>query len=806
MPGHGWKGFTLEAELGRGGMGVVHLAHHPQYGRVALKQPNAVHSAFALQSLRAEIRFLTQLSHPSVVNIVAHGAEEPTPWMAMELLPGHPLSAHLTHPKDVTCWTHSLDQFTGDGRTHTIHTEDSRTEDHERPSETYPPRSPQLWTPAPPPQQPHRPMVEASREVLLGWLYQVAQALSYIHGQGIVHADLKPSNILITPDGRAVLVDFGLATPFGSRVQVEAVQRAGLAAGTVGYISPEQCAGEPLDARSDMYALGCLMFEVLAGRPLTMPRDNAKLSQAMDGRAERPSLKHLGVQLPDAWQALATVTERLLTQNPRERLGYAHVVLRALEGAGVVPGSLRNPTYEGRPYLHKPPLIGRQHLMAELETQLDQVQTQHQGQLLFVEGESGVGKTRLVEELIRSARQHRFAVVLGTSSNTRGGDHTEAQPLGLFVPLLRSMADAYTPHPSADPLFTPTDVALLAPYAPSLKRLPGAERHTQVTLADLPVESALRRLFLHLVEVFQRAYGDRPTLFVFDDLQWADELSLGALSFLSKAVVGLPWLVVGTHRADESNPDLRNLIDESDGQVIALERLGVGSVAEMVGQMLTYDLPPALVETVASRSGGNPFFVAEFLQTMADTGRLRLGPEGQWLLDTTDHPLGELPEPESIQTLLANRLKRLSNTSRRLCQVAAVLGRRMESKVLCHTSGLKRFRFTCALDELIQLHIVQVDPTLGSETVVFVHDTLREVAYAQAGDAREAIHHQAAQTLEAQEQFDPAASALHWVLGGDPRRGKLRYIEAARRDTERWAMRNACRHLEAALNLGIPAD
>ncbi|MEO1267200.1 MAG: protein kinase, partial [Myxococcota bacterium] len=100
MPGHGWKGFTLEAELGRGGMGVVHLAHHPQYGRVALKQPNAVHSAFALQSLRAEIRFLTQLSHPSVVNIVAHGAEEPTPWMAMELLPGHPLSAHLTHPKD----------------------------------------------------------------------------------------------------------------------------------------------------------------------------------------------------------------------------------------------------------------------------------------------------------------------------------------------------------------------------------------------------------------------------------------------------------------------------------------------------------------------------------------------------------------------------------------------------------------------------------------------------------------------------------------------------------------------------------
>ncbi|MEO1271902.1 MAG: tetratricopeptide repeat protein [Myxococcota bacterium] len=209
---------------------------------------------------------------------------------------------------------------------------------------------------------------------------------------------------------------------------------------------------------------------------------------------------------------------------------------------------------------------------------------------------------------------------------------------------------------------------------------------------------------------------------------------------------------------------------------------------------------------MASRSGGNPFFVAEFLQTMADTGRLRLGPEGQWLLDTTDHPLGELPEPESIQTLLANRLKRLSNTSRRLCQVAAVLGRRMESKVLCHTSGLKRFRFTCALDELIQLHIVQVDPTLGSETVVFVHDTLREVAYAQAGDAREAIHHQAAQTLEAQEQFDPAASALHWVLGGDPRRGKLRYIEAARRDTERWAMRNACRHLEAALNLGIPAD
>ncbi|MEO1271617.1 MAG: protein kinase, partial [Myxococcota bacterium] len=101
-------------------------------------------------------------------------------------------------------------------------------------------------------------------ELLLGWLYQVAQALSYVHGQGVVHADLKPDNILITPQGRVVLVDFGLAVPFGARVEVEALQRAGLLAGSLPYISPEQCRGEPLDPRADLYALGCILFECLA--------------------------------------------------------------------------------------------------------------------------------------------------------------------------------------------------------------------------------------------------------------------------------------------------------------------------------------------------------------------------------------------------------------------------------------------------------------------------------------------------------------------------------------------------------------
>ncbi|MEL6179764.1 MAG: AAA family ATPase, partial [Myxococcota bacterium] len=649
------------------------------------------------------------------------------------------------------------------------------------------------------------------REVVLGWLYQVGQALSYIHSQGVVHADLKPDNILITPDDKAILVDFGLATSFGSRVEVDTLRHAGLRAGSLSYISPEQCKGEPLDPRADLYALGCIVFECLSGRPPFLIEGTGVIRNTMLEKHihERPpTLEQLGVEVPEGWDAVVEVMEGLLAKSPTARPGHAQVMLRTLETVGV---GRYDRTREGRPYLNKPALIGRQRLLGQLTEALQQTQHDGTGQLILLGGESGVGKTRLAFELIREARQRQIQVWVGYSSSMlgsglRSSDHMEDRPLGLFVPVLRALADHCVqagPQTTAA-ILEPADVAILVPYAPFLRQLPGVE-HTP--LAELPAESARLRLFACLVRVLERACVERPALFVFDDVQWADELSWAALEFMAHHLASSPWLVVGTYRADEVSELLQELMDEVPCQALSVGRLSSVQVAQLAGQMLGTTPNPVLVEALTAKSGGNPFFVAEYLHTIVESDTLRLGSQGRWTLldeDTLGERLAQLPDPGSIQVLLGQRLDRLGGHERWICEAAAVLGKRCHPTVLREVSELARFPFQNALDMLVQLHILEYGDGFQQEQLQFVHDRLHETSYTRAhGDRLKVLHRKAASVLESQESFDPGTTALHWARGGEPDQARSRYVEAARQDAERWAVEEARRHLRAALELDV---
>ncbi|MEL6180724.1 MAG: AAA family ATPase, partial [Myxococcota bacterium] len=495
----------------------------------------------------------------------------------------------------------------------------------------------------------------------------------------------------------------------------------------------------------------------------------------------------------------------LLAKSPLQRPGYAHVLLRALEDAGIAT-ELRQSSLEGRAYLHRPVFLGRASMVEQLVETLTQVSQAAQGQRMLLSGESGVGKSTLVQELSREARRMGVRVVVGYSSHTllRAGQQEE-RPLGLFVPILRAVADRWNQeHTLQAGLLSPTDVALLAPFAPFIAQLPGLEEAATVRLSVLPVEMAQLRLWVCLMGVLERFCGGQPTLFVFEDLHWADELSLTALEFMCREFVeGLPWMVVGTYRSEERTDDLQMFIDESSCQVVEVERLGNLAVTELVGHMLGDDLDGALTQALATRAGGNPFFAAEYLRAMVDSGALQLDSNGRWATAASD-PETLWSEPESIQALLARRLGKLRRDEQRLCEVAAVVGRRMHADLLCQLSGMTPFAFNNALDELIQLQILESDPeTLDARELQFVHDRLRETAYTQTPPDRLAhIHNTTAQTLEGLgDGVDWATVALHWAKGGDPKRARQGYIEAARQDAERWAVRNARRHIEAALAL-----
>ncbi|MEO1270023.1 MAG: AAA family ATPase, partial [Myxococcota bacterium] len=511
-------------------------------------------------------------------------------------------------------------------------------------------------------------------------------------------------------------------------------------------------------------------------------------------------MDQLGVELPESWSELGQLVEKLLCKGRHQRPGYARRLLRTLERSGIVPDAVHDPAREGRAYLHRPDFIGRGRVLQPLVDLLEQ----GRGGLVMVGGESGVGKTRLAQELIREARRASVRVWLGYCSNVLGAERREDRPLGLFVPILRQIADRCLQQGPAftAALFRPEDIAILAPYAPYVAQLPMPPGRAVVeSLAKLPVDSAQLRLFACLVGVLERMCGSSRVLFVLDDLQWGDELSLGALEFIAKGLEeDSRWLMVGTYRIEElADSALQEMMDECPCQLIEMGRLDREEVALMVEQMLGHAADRSLVDIVVARSGQNPFFVAEYLRALVDHGVLHQDGQGRWtVVDGPDVGPNPWPEPDSIRTLLIQRLERLDVESRQVCQAAAVLGRRMATQTLQTVCPLAHFPFLRALDALIQLQILERD----GDQLLFVHDKLREVTYTQMDpELRTAIHRRVAQSLEELESFDPATTALHWSKGSEPERARARYIEAARMDAERWAVGDAKRHLQSALGL-----
>jgi serine/threonine protein kinase len=265
--------------IGEGGMGVVYRAAHESNGEVVALKAVRLPVTSMLASIRREVYALQRLRHPGVVRIVDQGVDPALgPWYAMELLGGASLRQRLCE------W------FPGG-----------------------------LDDEAPPPRRSVSP--ERLIEVLT-LFRRVCGALAYVHANGIVHRDLKPENVHLASELRTVLVDFGLASQFGAKEVAMQVQNRG----SLHYMSPEQIALGNVDARADLYALGCMLHECLAGSPpFRGPARNLLIAQHLHV-VPAPVSEHVGGIPPELDQLVA----RLLQKRPGDRFGYAADVARAL--------------------------------------------------------------------------------------------------------------------------------------------------------------------------------------------------------------------------------------------------------------------------------------------------------------------------------------------------------------------------------------------------------------------------------------------------------------------------------------------
>jgi tetratricopeptide (TPR) repeat protein len=705
-------------------MAVVYLAEHVVTGaRVALKTIDCA-DASLLSGIRREIHALRRVDHPGVVRIVAEGARGELPWYAMELVEGRPLREHGedlgTKPDGE--WAADTIPLTGRGSQPAVANE-RRT---------------------------YQRAANGALPEILKLLRTVCDALAFVHGMGLVHRDLKPENVMVRDDGSTVLVDFGLAMQLRGVRGRDVLEQSDRYIGTPAYMAPEQIDGELMDARVDLYALGCLMYELVTGSPPFVGSIDHVLDQHLRDSPVPPSLR-----VSDVPRALDELILGLLQKRPRDRIGYADDVAAALSrlGAGDAP-----PARRAEPHLYRPRLAGRTAALSTVEEKLKNVRVAR-GDRVLVGGESGVGKTRFAMEVAISANRRGLAVVTGQCTSVAVGDgEVKAASLHPLRHLLSTMVDHCRERGLDETarIFGPRGPAL-ALVEPSIGDLPGQDRYPKVTA--LPDSAARARLNGCLADTLAAFAEPRPIVLVIEDLQWADEASMSLLRSLDRAYFSAARvLVVGTYRSDEIGPDLRALLGASDVTRVDLGRLDSSAVARMVSDMISMPSPPAaFIQLLVERSDGHPFFVAEYLRMAVRERMLVRNDNGEWQIQRLPgdgRSLREaLPLPDELHALLIGRIDMLGPGALAAARIAAVLGREIDADLLAAATKLDDADHLEALEELRAHQIVEIK----GRRVRFAHDKLREIIHAQIDEGeRRRLHASAGAAIEARYGATPA--------------------------------------------------
>lgn len=585
-------------------------------------------------------------------------------------------------------------------------------------------------------------------------LAQLLRALSFLHRRNIIHCDVKPANILVIHDGErreAKLIDFGLAQhlcePFGSGSHV----------GTPGYVAPELLAGEPPSASSDLFALGVTAAELFCG--------HSPFAKDIQDWTQSPDL----APLSDA-EGISRLLRRMLAPDPSSRYQTASQVLQDL--AGLTGESVPTETHLTRGFLfQQAPLVGREPELSFLVQTMREARCGN-GSLVLVSGESGIGKSRLVEELRCQALLDGFLVV-----------HAQAQNEGAFpLQLWREPLRTLCVYSAVDETIERT----LKPVLPDLELLLGRPLISTVSNDPFGTPHRIASATSSLL-----AKTPQPTLLIFEDLHQADSASLELLHILRERLAGLSVLLVGTFRSADRSVVERQFPGVTMIQLRPLEPTEQDRLASsLIGNTA---MRAELRELIQRDAGGHPLFLKEVLrELLTQAGSVE---------DLMNAALPTRVASGGMLAVIRQRLARVPGVYVELLKHCAVAGRRLDLPLLGSMTGSLRVDLPAFLVMGQELGILEH----FDREWRFTHDLLHEQIVSGLSEAQRISLHLviAKATLSVYPDSLPHAATLafHFEAAREPSAAICHHLRAAEYALQMDAAKVALAHVDSVFLL-----
>lgn len=625
----------------------------------------------------------------------------------------------------------------------------------------------------------HGPSLSQSRPAEISRVVSIARqicnALEHAHANNIVHRDLKPENILMSTasqTGSVKLADLGLALP----ADAARISRAGVIVGTAAYMAPEQALGQEVDGRTDLYALGVLLYELTTGRVPFQGNDPlAVVSQHIHASVVPPRMLR-----PDMPRALEAVILRLLAKDPAQRFASAveteAALLASLDADETTTGEEAADSVAILDALSRGHLVGRAGELAEVRDLWHRAR-EGRGHAVLLSGEPGAGKTRLAREITVQAALDGAVVLTGGCY-----EYEATTPYLPFVEAFRRWV-----REEKD------DAVLRATLGDSSRQIAKLAPEIESRLGPCTACPALppheeRLLFFDAVaKVFANLARRKGLLFYADDLHWADRGTLWLLGHLLRQLRDEPVLIVGAYREtelDRAHPLAKALVDWNRERLvtrIVLRRFDRSETSAQLGALLGENVSGDFVDAVQRETEGNPFFVEEVLKALIEKGSVRRQ-SGRW--QRCD--VAELVIPQSVKEAIGSRLDRVSQHCNEMLRAAAVLGKTFTFEELEATAANQNEDVLLdALDEAVGAQLIS---SASNESFIFTHDKIREVLYEELNPIRRRrLHRHAAEALEQRRTTSHCfveKLAHHFIKAGDYQKG-LTYSKQAATEAER---------------------